>query len=729
MAAGTLVAVAGTAGPATRAPARGRRTSVRRPRGARQLARRRSSSSRWASTGAASCLDVVGEHVVAAREGRARLARARSSCRLARGRGAQAQVGRGGGWRRPGRRRTAAPARRACTGRTSRDQGPHGGGVGDGLAGRRAGRTRRGRRASPSSAATIGVAHRHPRHEPVALGLGQRVGALHLDRVLRGDDDERRLERVGDAVDGDLPLLHALQQRRLRLGRGPVDLVADHDVGEDRARLELEVARLLVVDAHAGDVARQQVRGELDAAHRAVDRAGERLGQHRLADAGHVLDQQVALARAAPRARSHDLGLALDHRLDGATCTDPAVAARPSSGASGAAAGRRHAGVPPGSRRGRRRPTLPADGTRRRAAGGGGVATARTRPSRPPPPLPSPSPPRGGRRRRSARPLTGPPVLGAVPVEPPSARRDPGEGGPSTPLHRTDLRRRLKFRREPAGSALTVVGSGVMWSALGPAGGPDPDREEAAGVPRHALPASGRQGPADPPGEVPRPARGRAGPHPRAGALPVRLPRRRVRPHARAAAPGARYQQAGPRLPARAAVRRVRRDARQAGPHHDPDPAAHLRRPRPRGLRSSVPAPGSRSGTPGPGRPTWPSRRRRSPRPPRRWCRACSDRPPPPARTTSTTSTTGTTSSTRTTRTSAPSRSPADRTSWRTFPGARPSGRRETRPDGRSRRTRPGGRSDTHLTTPDVPRVLPHAHRVPVPDGSWATRTSREGSR
>ena len=36
------------------------------------------------------------------------------------------------------------------------------------------------------------VAHRDPRGEPVALRLGQRVGALHLDRVLGRDDHERR---------------------------------------------------------------------------------------------------------------------------------------------------------------------------------------------------------------------------------------------------------------------------------------------------------------------------------------------------------------------------------------------------------------------------------------------------------------------------------------------------------------------------------------------------------
>jgi len=39
-------------------------------------------------------------------------------------------------------------------------------------------------------------------------------------------------------------LFHAFEQRRLRLGRSAVDLVADNDAGEYRSGLELEFARL-----------------------------------------------------------------------------------------------------------------------------------------------------------------------------------------------------------------------------------------------------------------------------------------------------------------------------------------------------------------------------------------------------------------------------------------------------------------------------------------------------
>ena len=77
-------------------------------------------------------------------------------------------------------------------------------------------------------------------HEAVALGVGQLVDALALDRVLGGDDEERVGHGVGDAADRHLVLLHHLEQRRLHLGRGPVDLVGEQEVDEHRAELDVE---------------------------------------------------------------------------------------------------------------------------------------------------------------------------------------------------------------------------------------------------------------------------------------------------------------------------------------------------------------------------------------------------------------------------------------------------------------------------------------------------------
>ena len=91
-------------------------------------------------------------------------------------------------------------------------------------------------------ALAVGIADADPQQEAVELGLGERIGALVLDRVLRREHDERPRERVGLALDRHLPLLHRLQQRGLRLRRRAVDLVGEQEVREDRPGTELEVA-------------------------------------------------------------------------------------------------------------------------------------------------------------------------------------------------------------------------------------------------------------------------------------------------------------------------------------------------------------------------------------------------------------------------------------------------------------------------------------------------------
>ena len=160
-------------------------------------------------------VDVVGEHEVAAVDGRARLGGADQLERGPRA-GAESQVGVDAGRLARCRRRTA---RRLGRRRSPWQQRSWPGRP-------RSRRRTRGRRSGfsasrpcsmASSAVGVGVAHRDARHEAVALGLGQGVRALHLERVLRRDDGERARQHVRRAVDRDLPLLHRLEQRRLGL--------------------------------------------------------------------------------------------------------------------------------------------------------------------------------------------------------------------------------------------------------------------------------------------------------------------------------------------------------------------------------------------------------------------------------------------------------------------------------------------------------------------------------
>ena len=100
------------------------------------------------------------------------------------------------------------------------------------------------------------------------------------------------------AVRRHLLLGHRLEQRGLGLRHRAVDLVDEHDVREDRPGLELELPDLLVVDREAGDVVRLQVGRALDPGRdRALDRLGDRPGEHGLRGARHVLEEHVAAAR------------------------------------------------------------------------------------------------------------------------------------------------------------------------------------------------------------------------------------------------------------------------------------------------------------------------------------------------------------------------------------------------------------------------------------------------
>ena len=160
------------------------------------------------------------------------------------------------------------------------------------------------------------VAEPEAQHEPVELGLGQGERAFVLDRVLGRDDEERIGHRVGRAVDRRLALFHALEERGLRLGRRPVDLVGEDDLAEDRSRPELEFLGLLVVDREARDVRGQEVRCELDPPEGAAEAPGDGLGEDRLAGPGDVLDQQMAAAQQRDQGEADLMVLADDDAFD-----------------------------------------------------------------------------------------------------------------------------------------------------------------------------------------------------------------------------------------------------------------------------------------------------------------------------------------------------------------------------------------------------------------------------
>src|SRR5207249_455820 len=85
---------------------------------------------------------------------------------------------------------------------------------------------------------------------------------------------------------------------------------------DDRPGAVFELEALLVIDRDAGDVAREEVRRELDPPKRAAHRARKRLRQHCLADAGHVLDQYVTLAEQRDEGELDLVALSDDDMFD-----------------------------------------------------------------------------------------------------------------------------------------------------------------------------------------------------------------------------------------------------------------------------------------------------------------------------------------------------------------------------------------------------------------------------
>ena len=141
-----------------------------------------------------------------------------------------------------------------------------------------------------------GKLHAQFEEEPVQLRLRQRIGPLHFDRILSGQHKKRLRQRVGSPGRGHGMLLHRLQQRRLCLRRGAVDLVGQQDLREDRPTLELEVpAAAGILHHHVGadDVGRHQVGRELDARESQVERLGQGLHQQRLPQSRNAFQQHM----------------------------------------------------------------------------------------------------------------------------------------------------------------------------------------------------------------------------------------------------------------------------------------------------------------------------------------------------------------------------------------------------------------------------------------------------
>ena len=149
------------------------------------------------------------------------------------------------------------------------------------------------------------------------LRFGQRIGAFLLDRVLRGQHEERIGQLVPHAADGDLPLLHRFEQRGLRLGRRAVDFVGQDHVARTaalrgsgtRGCRSMRFSSMISVPVMSAGI-RSGVNWM-----RLNDRfsdAGQRADHQRLGQAGHAFQQAVAAAEEGDQQLLDHLVLADD---------------------------------------------------------------------------------------------------------------------------------------------------------------------------------------------------------------------------------------------------------------------------------------------------------------------------------------------------------------------------------------------------------------------------------
>jgi hypothetical protein len=98
----------------------------------------------------------------------------------------------------------------------------------------------------------LGIIYLHVQQKTVELCLGQGIGALLFDGILRRHHQKQLGQGIGGGTDGDLSLRHGLQQRRLHLSRRAIDLVGQNQIMKQWPALKLKGPVLGAIDIRAG---------------------------------------------------------------------------------------------------------------------------------------------------------------------------------------------------------------------------------------------------------------------------------------------------------------------------------------------------------------------------------------------------------------------------------------------------------------------------------------------
>ena len=139
----------------------------------------------------------------------------------------------------------------------------------------------------------VGISHRNFDHKAVKLRIRQQLCARRTNGVLGCKHQKRRRQRVTLPVHRYMQLLHSLQQGRLGLAGGAVDLIRQKQICHNSAAFINKATALLVVHGVADDIRRNSIRGELNSACLQSKHLGKGHCCGSFSDAGHILHKHV----------------------------------------------------------------------------------------------------------------------------------------------------------------------------------------------------------------------------------------------------------------------------------------------------------------------------------------------------------------------------------------------------------------------------------------------------
>ena len=138
------------------------------------------------------------------------------------------------------------------------------------------------------------------KHKAILLRLGQRICALLLHGILRGQHEERFLKRVCGAAGCDGMFLHRLQQRGLRLRGRAVDFIRQNHLGKNRAAQKHETtsaSSVLLNDIRTGDVCRHEIGRKLHTPESKTERLRKTLYHVSFREAWHAFKQTMTTGK------------------------------------------------------------------------------------------------------------------------------------------------------------------------------------------------------------------------------------------------------------------------------------------------------------------------------------------------------------------------------------------------------------------------------------------------